>query len=402
MVKEDRGLLDETLSSMFSSLKYSRTYLFYAHMIAHCSIKIERDMDAPAGVSFMYDHYNLYINPEKFDLYTLEGRLAILKHEMLHILNGHLLRTDDRIHLLWNLSTDCAINQFIDESHLPQGAITPKNFPILNCPLKKSSENYYDLLKQQNDDEYENSSYKNKDGSEFTKIDTHKTWQESEGDRELQSDLTKNMIEKSTNETIKSKGDVPHELSKWIEIFNRKAELNWKKVLRGIVGNKKVNKRSTIMRKDRRFPNRIDLKGKTKDRLFNLLVIADVSGSVSDKALISLLNEIRYICDITKTDVDLIQIDTEAHNPEKLSKKSKLINRKARGGTILHYALDKAKEYNIEYNAVVVATDGYLTKDDILYFSRINKKVVWLIESGGDIIPQMNEGKMKAFQLKEI
>lgn len=419
MVKEDRGLLDETLSSMFSSLKYCKTYLFYAHMIAQCSIKIERSMDAPAGVAFMHDHYNLYINPEKFDMYTLEERLAILKHEMLHILNGHVLRTDDRIHLPWNLSTDCAINQFIDELHLPEGAITPKNFPVEKCPIKETSENYYDLLKQENDNECKScngtgktqngecedcngSGYKSKDGSEFTKIDTHETWQESEGDKELQSDLTKKMMEKSTNETIKSKGNVPQELSDWMELFNRKAELNWKKVLRGIVGNKKVNKRSTIMRKDRRFPNRMDLKGKTKDRIFNLLVITDVSGSVSDKALISLLSEIRHVCDVTKTAVDLIQIDTEAHIPEKLSKKSKLINRKACGGTILHHALDKAKEHNIEYDALVVTTDGYLVNSDVLYFARTNKKVIWLIEKGGDIMPSMNEGKMKAFQLKEI
>ena len=122
-----RGKLDDTLAAMFSNPEYRANYLFYAHVIGQCSIKIDKEIPAPAGVSFSVDHYNLYINPDEFGCYTLKERLAILKHEALHILYGHLgERGNGKNPAGWNISTDCALNQHIDQDHLPECAILPK------------------------------------------------------------------------------------------------------------------------------------------------------------------------------------------------------------------------------------------------------------------------------------
>lgn len=388
-IKVDRGLLDETLATMYGSLKYNNTYLFYAHIVGQCSIKIDLSLPAPAGISYDVDHYNLYINPNYFDKYTLEGRLAILKHEMLHIINMHVQRRLDKDGYQWNLATDCAINQLIDINHLPEDGIMPHNIGIDNCPINESAELYYELLKQ-NDNKCQCKSF-----------DDHSTWNLTNGDQDLQTSITKNMIEKSINETIKSKCTIPEQISMWIDLLSKKAELDWKKVLRGIIGNKKVNKRTTIMRRDRRFPGRDDLKGKTKDRLFNLLVISDVSGSISDKALINLWGEIRHICDITKTDIDLIQVDCEPSNPEKINKHTKIIERKGSGGTFLSKALNIAKDEKLTFDAIVVTTDGLLNLKDVKNFAKTGKKIIWLIEKTGTILEEMEKGKMKAFKLKE-
>jgi predicted metal-dependent peptidase len=407
-----REVLDNTLAAMFSNLSFRQSYLFYAHIIGQCSIKLDESMKAPAGVCFVNDHYDLYINPLFFDEYKLEGRLAILKHEMLHILNDHIHRVEDRNFKTWNYSTDCAINQLIDRNHLPECGITPKTLSEeldIDIPVNLSSEQYYDLIvsnvKDENKDSSESSeSSDSSDSSESSEssesMDDHETWKESKGDKDLQKDLTKKMIEHAQTETIKYKGTVPNNISDWMEIHSSPSEVNWKKILRNIVGNKRVGSRPTIMKKNRRFPKRDDLRGKTKDRTFNLLVVADVSGSMSDKAVLSTLGEVRHICDITKTSVDLIQIDTEAYTPEKLEKSTKLIERKGNGGTRLSPALDKAKEFNIDYQAVVVLTDGGLWENDILQFKNLKKKVIWLIEPKGDTLPEMNSGLMKAIKLK--
>lgn len=417
MSKQSRGKLDDTLAAMFSNIEYRQDYLFYAHMIGQCSIKIEHNLPAPAGVGFAIDHYNLYINPTKFDEFTLLERLAVLKHEMLHILYGHVGRRDERHPMTWNYSTDCALNQHINESHLPEKCVLPKSLGEhlkIVVPTNKSSEFYYDLIKETLDQNKSNStssesgdaSSSDGDNSETQPgqlpelMDSHDTWEESVGDQDLQKDLTKKMIDKAQVETIKSKGSVPMQTSDWLEMFSRKSEVDWKKVLRGITGNKRVGKRSTIMRTDRRFPHRSDLRGKTRDRMFNLLVIADVSGSMSDKAVLSTLSEVQHICAMTRSDVDLIQIDTNAFPPEKLSKKTKLIERKASGGTSLYPALEMAKLHKIDYNAVVVLTDGGLWDGDVDHFDKLGKKVIWLIEAGGHIMPNMNSKRMQAFQLK--
>ena len=390
---KSRGKLDDTLAAMFSNQKYANSYLFYAHMIGQCSIKMDDNLPAPAGVSYEVDHYNLYINKNIFDEFTLHGRLAILKHEMQHILYGHIGRLGEREFKKWNYATDCAINQFIDKDHLPECAITPKTLGKMigkTVPSNLSSEEYYDLI----DDLSEENS------SSEQGMDSHETWELSTGDEDLQKHVTKGMIETAQNETIKSNGKVPRQCSEWINIHTVKSQLNWKKVLRGIVGNKKTSRRNTIMRLDRRFPSREDLRGKVKDRTFDLLVVADVSGSMSHDALISTIGEVRHICDVTKTDVDLIQVDTFAHAPEKLSKKTKIFERKGTGGTYLSAALDKANEHGLNYNAVVVVTDGGLLSSDVSKFRALNKKVIWLIESNGYILDEMNEGKMQSFILK--
>ncbi len=54
---------------------------------------------------------------------TQEEKIACLEHEILHILNKHLLRVESRNHYVWNLANDLAINQYI--KGLPSGLMCP-------------------------------------------------------------------------------------------------------------------------------------------------------------------------------------------------------------------------------------------------------------------------------------
>lgn len=421
----DRGAIDSTLAAMFTNQLYRGTYLFYAHIVGQCSIKIDHNMKHAAGVSYNVDHYNLHINPERFDVHDLEGRISIIKHEMLHILYGHLgIRSNGLVKKSWNIGADCALNQHINSDHLPKRAILPSiiaKYYKVKCPENQTAEFYYNLIQenprpnsepQDGDGEGEDGDGTEGEGEdsegtegedfelELEPFDDHGKWDESDGDPDLQQDITKNMIEKAQENTIKSKGNIPSEVNNWLTMHSRKSEIDWKKVLRGVVGNKRVGSRPTIMKSNRRFPNRSDLKGKVKDRSFNLLVVADVSGSMSDEAITSTLGEVRHICDITKTNVDLIQIDTRAYEPEKLTKSTKTVTRKGCGGTALFGAIEMAKKHNIDYQAVVVVTDGHLFGNDVSRFKSLKKKIIWLIEKTGNAGDELNTGKMKSFILK--
>lgn len=405
----------ETLISMMTiSGPYSNTYMFYGHMIAKCKRIMDTSMKAPAAVSFQHDKVILYINPLMFNKFTLEERLGVLKHEMLHILNGHLLRLKDKERKGWNYATDCAINQLIEKFHLPNGCIFPENLrvkpEIKKVPENQNAEAYYDML----DDKENPSKGKgsgngekgNGDCSNSSKegylLDDHDKWDESVGDSEFQKDIVKKMIEESINNSnnVHGRGSIPVNISELLKIHTRTNEVDWRKVLRSIVGNKKANIRRTLLRRDRRMPDRMDIKGKTKDRTFELLVVADVSGSVSNKRLIELIAEIQNICTITKTPVNMIQVDSYAHPPEKLSKTATTISRKGSGGTYLSDALSSAKKHKLHYDAVVIATDGGLSLSDVLNFERLNKPIIWLIEHTGRIMSEMTNKKMRAFKLK--
>ena len=390
----DRFPFEEAVANLFSNVKYASSYLFYGHLIGQCRIIFDESMPAAAGVNFELDHYNLFIGPS-FNEHPLEQRMGILKHEMLHILNGHMKRKGDRDHTGFNYASDCAINQHIDREHLPEACIFPDNLPSNHkVPDGQTAEQYYELLKK----EYKDGSGNGSAPGQCT--GDHSKWEESTGDGELQDDITKGMLERAVSNTQKSRGNIPSQFSEWLSLFSHKRELDWKKLLAHIVGNKRVGTRKVITRPDRRLPNFEWIKGRTKDRKFDLLVISDVSGSVSDSGLLSLWGEIRHICDITQSDVNLIQVDSSPCKPEILTRYTKSIERKACGGTILHPALKMAKDHKLTYNALVITTDGWLDESDVAKFRNLKVPVIWLIEPDGQIMSSMQSHGMRAFKLK--
>lgn len=421
-----RGAIDIVLPNMFSNPEYSKNYLFYAHMIGQCSIVIDEKIPAPAGVAFFLDHYKLYINPTIFDQFALVEQLGVLKHEMEHILNDHVHRIEDRKPLQWNYSTDCAINQLIERSHLPKGeweGIFPDNFPV-KVGTNWTSEQYYEALKSkepesepecgecggsgESEDGDGNQSQcpscggsgkgQGSYGDQYGKLlDDHGTWNRSEGDKELQQDLTSQMIERSINETMKARGNLPHNIDHYMKLFRRESQVSWQRVLRTIVGNKKVNSRRTIMRSDRRFPKREDLRGRTKDRLFDLTVIVDISGSMSDGDIMSGLNEIHTICKLTKTKMQLIQVDTVVHTVQEFSEKTTLFNRTGAGGTIMEPAIDYIREEKIPTDAVILITDGYI--ENVSRWAHPPKYPIIFLTTGGDIPGIENVARYRQFKL---
>lgn len=424
----DRSGFDEAVANLFSNPKYAPNYLFYGHMVGQCHVVFDTTMKAPAGVSFMHDHFNLYINPNDtwveadpvtlasakhkpqtrqtpegkteiclkgFNSYTLEQRLGILKHEMLHILYNHMRRKGDRDHRGFNIASDCAINQLIERSHLPAEGIFIDQFPSSTgkVPPNLTAEQYYELI----DKNYESDQPCSSSGQ---CIDDHSKWDESQGDGDLSEDIAKNMADRAVSQTQKSRGNIPSELSEWLSLLSRKREVTWQQHLRHITGNKRVGIRKTILRPDRRLPNAEWIKGRTKDRRYSVLVISDVSGSVSDKSLLSLWSEVRNICELTQSSIDLIQVDTQPSKPEKLTKNTKAIQRKACGGTYLSPALEMARKHKLDFQAIVVTTDGYLDESDVAAFDKLHIPVIWLIEADGRLMPSMISSHMKAFQLK--
>lgn len=409
--KEDAIPFEEAIANMtLTGTPYSKEYIFYSHMISQCRVHWDYELggeDDPAAlsISFEHDHYNLFINPNQFNKLSIGHRIGALKGEMLHILYNHPMRnSDDYEENKFHKAGDLAINQHINADHLPPGSTTIDNIPTIGgkLPENQSTEQYYEMLEDGEKDNKGNGEGSGQGQGEGTPPPGSACkWGESQGDKTIQEDITKKMMEQSLNNTQKSRGDLPSQYSDWVDIFNNSKEVNWEQLLRRIMGNKKVGSRKTLMRSDRRNPDFEWIKGRTKDRIFELLVVSDVSGSVSDTALIKLWNQVRFVCDMTQSDVNLIQVDTKALPPEKLGKNTKLIERKASGGTVLAPAIKSAAEHKLSYDAVVVTTDGYLCESDVTAYRELNKRVIWLIEADGKVMDSMNSGKMMAFQLKD-
>jgi predicted metal-dependent peptidase len=422
----------EAVANMaMSTSPFYNDYVFYMHLLSQCRVVFDEKLPAPAGVSFNTAYYTLWINPSEVvaegkdkegnhvvipgftDKMPLSHRIGIIKHEMLHIAFGHLIRVGDKDFKGYNYASDCALNQQIKRDHLPDGAIYPDTLPVKEGTKvleNESAEYYYDLFenpdKPPEDGEGEGNVDGNSEGGgenngKSDPTGGHGKWKESEGDPDLQQEITKNMVERSANQTQQGRGNLPSNYSTMIDNLIIKREVDWKKVLRSIVGNKKANIRKTLLRRDRRQPNASWIKGKTKDRIFSLGAISDVSGSVSDVPLMKLWSEVISLCKTFDTDVYMVQVDTQPTEPEKLTKSTRKLERKRCGGTILYPAIEQFKKSGIHYDALLVTTDGYLGSEDVDYFARLKVPVVWLIEPDGQIMSEMNYGRMRAIKLKK-
>lgn len=409
---ENKTKFEEALKAMLNGSAKER-YCFYASMILACDIEYTDNVPT-LGVRFDEKllKYNLSINLEFFNKLTDDQRLGVLKHEMLHILNGHTtIRIPDNCNFeAWNVATDCAINQMISKSDLPTPNINIDSFRSnidKNALENMNAEYYYDLIliksnnsnsssdsdnqdSQDNQNEQQNSNSSQMSRLSNKSFDSHEDWKQSKEFQNVVKEITSKMIDKAIQQTMKSNGTLPNNIDEYINLFSNKSILNWKQLLRKYTGNKRVGRISTIMRKSKRFPTRDDLRGYQKDRTFECLVVLDVSGSMSDKEIIDGLNEIHHICKLTNSKLKLVQVDTEVHSVEEFTKKTKIFNRKGNGGTILQDGID----VNVKRDLTILITDGYC--EDV----KMPKQSMILITNGGDA-DYMKDSGIKTFMLKD-
>lgn len=395
-----RDGFNETLASMISvKSSLSSTYLYYAHMVVQCTPVFSTSIET-AGVHFDLDHFVLTINPNFFNPLPLEQRCGILKHEMEHILFGHLARFKDMDNFKkWNYATDCALNQFINRSHLPSGAIYPDNLPVRQgCKAKDkvNSEQYYDII----DDSQIPDDPNGQCLTGAKPFDDHGQWQQSNvPSEELQKEIIKSMAEKSANETIKARGNLPSSYEDWLSINSTKQQVDWKRIVRSCLSNKKANVRRTIMRSDRRFPKREDLRGRTKDRISTFVIVGDESGSVPDNELSGALSECLYLAKTVNSPIWYIPVDTQVYTPIQLTKSQRSFKRQACGGTTLAPAVKAISDHKIDATVIVVITDGGICNSDVEAFAATGKRVIWLITSNGQSMDSMNQGLMSSYKL---
>lgn len=425
MENNQRKAFDEAIAAMSLSVSpYFKEYYFYLHLIAQCKVVYDESMSAPAAVSYSGTRYTLHLNPREnlgvtqdgsiwhgfCESMPLEHRLGVLKHEMSHICLGHLIdisKLDMKKH---NYATDCALNQRINKDHLPKGCIFPDNFPTKekNVLPFQNNEYYYSIIDLDSQSESNNGSSQSGEGDgsgtgNGRVLDDHSKWTEGNTtDPETQKEVTRKMVEKAGEAAYKAIGSFPSEYLQMLENLAPKNDVKWEKYIKNVLGSRKANKRKTIMRKNRRLPNANWIKGCQKDRVLDIAVISDVSGSVSNEVLKSLWERLLTICKTFKTPITVVQVDTLPTTPEKLTLNTKTIERKANGGTILHPAINKLHEHNVKYSVLVVTTDGYLSSEDVVKFKEVNVPVIWLISHNGNIKKEMNQGNMKAIKLERL
>ena len=146
----DRSSFEESFMNLMSNPKHVDKS-FWSFVVAKMQITVGRDVPT-AAAGFQNNNYQLYINDIFFDSMNVEQRMGVLIHECLHVVLKHLFRKGTRDHQMFNIAADMALNQSIDKTWLPEGAIFPDLFKDQNGkPWKQNmtAEQYYHMLKEE-------------------------------------------------------------------------------------------------------------------------------------------------------------------------------------------------------------------------------------------------------------
>lgn len=237
--------------------------------------------------------FEMIYNPSFFEGLSDLERIDVIKHEFYHVIFEHVTGRlpPEGMTKMWNIATDLAIN-----SHLP-------NIPSMACvagkagtqfanyPTAQSSEFYFEMLKndpfQNNESEDQNDSF-----------DDHSQWGDCDNTtREIAKENLKDILAKAAKEAEKANwGSVSAEIRKQI-MDKLTATVDWKKMLRYFIKtSQRADKNSTVRKINKRFP-RVHA-GKKVNRVANIAISIDQSGSVGDEMLAMFFTELNNLSKI--------------------------------------------------------------------------------------------------------
>lgn len=119
---------------------------FFAHVVQGLPRRID-NATATVAIAVTGNVVELRVNPAYFLSLSKGQRVAVLKHEILHLVLKHPLRTQGRDPQLWSLACDVVVNDLVDPWPLPAGAVTRATFPDLGLPDDVTADVVYAKLK---------------------------------------------------------------------------------------------------------------------------------------------------------------------------------------------------------------------------------------------------------------
>lgn len=336
--------------------------------------------------------FNLFVNPKFWESINDNVKVGIIHHEMLHLAEFHLFvlhEYEDKE--LANIAMDMRINQYIPKQNQWDKMIQLDSFPPFVFPPFLSSREYYDLLKNaQNQSPSLNGLLNAMKGGKNTPC-WHDLWEqvgggEGDGDgewgemseslRELyKAQIGHQLKEIYENYLNKNQGLVPGNLQEIIKNLYKEIKpiFNWSEIVRRFGSHSIISESKTSRSKlNPRYPDQPAIK--IIDRK-SMLVGIDTSGSMPTTELSDFLAQVEFLSRMN-IDIDLLQCDA-AIRDVRTYKRGMDVQIFGRGGTVFDPVIKLLNETK-KYNGLVFFTDGAGTRTIIP-----KKPCLWVISSNG-------------------
>jgi predicted metal-dependent peptidase len=375
--------------------------IFFGQFMLRVKRSININLTVPIATIPKRDGFNMYFNPFFFLNCTKREMAALFKHEIYHIMNSHFER-ERKLKNKFNkeaigVALDISINQYIKDlpGYSKKLAGTNMEYNIFleeNRSIEEYAEKIYKSIKSRIKESKINKDDDSKYELDVTKA--HELWDEIELSEEDIKSLTKKTAISAYNK------NTPEGLESIILAYEEKPEISWQEVLKNILPVVKAGYKKTITRKDRRQPDRLDLRGRLPKSETELIVAIDISASMKDEDIHKILIEVLSIASISKSKVTIIECDNEIRNIYKLTSENDIQKRaKDNGSTeftpIFQYIVDN----NLRKSVLIYFTDGVGEKE--LKVKPINKNTIWVISGNEDLSIKNSYGEIKRINTEE-
>jgi predicted metal-dependent peptidase len=285
--------------------------------------------------------------------------IAVIVHEVIHIVLKHHIRMGSREHKMWNVACDYVDNQIVRRMNLslPDGALFDDRFEGM------TAEKVYAILKEE--------------GKEVPDLPEWGIVNPSKGDDgqgegqgvndKSGGDMSNEMIEVQIDQMIKTaaitargRGDLPAFIEKLVNEMEQN-QIDWENVVLRFVAGDQPQELS-MRRIDRQAYYLHDMMTPTicGQGVGDLVVYIDTSGSVDIPLYKKFLGSINAISeDIKPKSITVIYCDTEVNTVETYEGGDPIrsINVVGRGGTRIKPVFDYIKENNLDVDHFIGFTD---------------------------------------------
>ena len=352
---------------------------FFGQFLLKIEKNINTSITVPIATNVKLNGFNMFVNPGLLLMLEEKEIKALLKHEVYHIMNSHYERERKMRERFCkeaiNTALDISINSYIN--NLPGFCIKLKDAELqYNVKLEeeRSAEEYAEIIDKSIKKRIVKSHIKNKEDN------NHKICLENAHDMWEQSELTDNDIESLTKKTALSiiSKEAPQTINSILEKYKMQPEIEWQILLKSIITFAKTSYKKTITRRDRRQPDRFDIRGKLPKYESEIIVAVDISASMNDDEVKKILVEILAITRVTKNRITVIECDNEIRNIYTLRNENDIQKRsKNNGSTAFSPVFKYIAENNLRKSVLIYFTDG--AGEEKLTIKPINLKTLWVI-----------------------
>ena len=343
---------------------------FFGTLVMRLALKENQEMPTMA-----VDGINMFYSPHFVNKITEFELIGVLSHETLHCAFHHMTRIGNRNPKLWNVACDYAINQIVKDSglmlpspHLDDPKYHDMTADNIYTALLEDFKSVEELVKQLakaglvdgNGDDIGGCGGvlpAPKPGSDSGALDAEGNPIPTPSKEELENEWKQATVAAARN--AKGRGDMPGSLSKLVKSITN-PKVNWKATLARFFQTMKSGDFSW-KRLNRRFiAEDLYLPSIYSERLGNVVIAIDTSGSVSEKELEAFVSEISSLLSTCNPEqIHVLQCDTSindysVYTPEDLPLS---IERKGFGGTRFEPVFERVEKLNIKPVALLYLTD---------------------------------------------